>query len=63
MEEEEAEAKVREMRLDSDDGVVSFTTFSESISKEDLLRSMSSENRIYLLFLYYRIVLVRLRMS
>ena len=57
------EAKVREMRLDSNDGVVSSAAFSKSISKEDLLRSMSSENRICLLFLCYRIVLVRLRMS
>ena len=57
------EAKAREMRLDNDDDVVSSAAFSESISKEDLLRSMSSENRICLLFLCYRIVLVRLRMS
>ena len=56
-------AKAREMRLDSNDGVVSSAAFSESISKEDPLRSMSSKNRICLLFLCYRIVLVRLRMS
>ena len=56
------EAKAREMRLDNDNGVISFAAFSKSIYKEDLLRSMSSENQICLLFLCYRIVLVRLRM-
>ena len=58
MEEEEAEVKAREMRLDSDNGVVSFAAFFESISKEDMLRSMSSENQICLLFVCYIIVLV-----
>ena len=57
MEEEEAEAKAREMRLNSDDGVVSSAAFSESISKEDLLRLVSSENQICLLFLCYIIIL------
>ena len=62
-EEEEAEAKAREKRLDDNDDIISSVAFFESISKEDLLQSMSSENHICLLFLCYRIVLVQLRMS